>query len=206
MPATESTPFMTSKAPVDGGFSSMESGGAGGAGGSDRTADVPYMVRLKEVVTTFWPLGLVAFGGPQAHIAILRTHLVEKHGWLEEDEFMELFAIGQGLPGPTSTQLVVSTATSRAGMLGGVLALLMWNMPGLIVCTVCSVLAKEFIDPVDPPFWLVGFAPAAIALLFSAAYSFAGKLDSLGKPMALVSCVTAIIVAGDENINKTACQ
>jgi hypothetical protein len=36
---------MTSKAPVDGGFSSMESGGAGGAGGSDRTADVPYMVR-----------------------------------------------------------------------------------------------------------------------------------------------------------------
>jgi chromate transporter len=59
-----------------------------------------------------------------------------------QDEFMELFAIGQGLPGPTSTQLVVSTATSRAGMLGGVLALLMWNMPGLIVCTVCSVLAK----------------------------------------------------------------
>ena len=120
---------------------------------------------------------------------------------------MELFAIGQGLPGPTSTQLVVSVATSRAGMLGGLLALFMWNLPGLIVCTVASVAAKEFIDPEDPPFWLVGFAPAAIALLFQAAYGFCGKLDNtLGKPMALVSCVVAVIVAGDENIDKSECQ
>lgn len=50
---------------------------------------------LKIVVTTFWSLGLVAFGGPQAHIAILRDHLVIRRNWIQETEFMELFAIGQ---------------------------------------------------------------------------------------------------------------
>jgi chromate transport protein ChrA len=40
-------------------------------------------------------LGLIAFGGPQAHVAILRDHLVDQRDWLDEDSFMELFAIGQ---------------------------------------------------------------------------------------------------------------
>ena len=48
-----------------------------------------------QVISTFWSLGLVAFGGPQAHIAILRDHLVIRRNWIQEEEFMELFAIGQ---------------------------------------------------------------------------------------------------------------
>jgi hypothetical protein len=40
------------------------------------SADAPWIERFMEVVKTFWPLGLVAFGGPQAHVAILRDHLV----------------------------------------------------------------------------------------------------------------------------------
>jgi Chromate transporter len=47
------------------------------------------------VITTFWSLGLIAFGGPQAHVAILREHLVIRRNWINEEEFMELFAIGQ---------------------------------------------------------------------------------------------------------------
>jgi hypothetical protein len=58
-------------------------------------ADAPWTERMWEVVTTFWPLGFVAFGGPQAHVAILRDHLVVQRDWLDEDAFMELFAIGQ---------------------------------------------------------------------------------------------------------------
>jgi chromate transporter len=40
-----------------------------------------------EVFTTFWPLGFVAFGGPQAHIAILRDHLVVQRDWMDEEAF-----------------------------------------------------------------------------------------------------------------------
>lgn len=59
------------------------------------SADAPWVDRMWEVFTTFWPLGLIAFGGPQAHVAILRDHLVEQRDWLDEEEFTELFAIGQ---------------------------------------------------------------------------------------------------------------
>jgi Chromate transporter len=58
-------------------------------------ADAPWTERVWEVFTTFWPLGLIAFGGPAAHVAILRDHLVVQRDWLDEDQFMELFAIGQ---------------------------------------------------------------------------------------------------------------
>ena len=183
-----------------------KSKGAPSDGDPSSPVDDPFLTRLNDVLQTFYPLGFVAFGGPQAHIAILRDHLVIKHNWMEEDEFLELFAIGQGLPGPTSTQLVVSCATARAGPLGGVLALFMWNLPGLIVCTTCGVLVTSFLDPNDPPFYLAGLAPAAIALLFKAAYGFAGKLDRLGACMSLISCCVSVIIAGDKKIDKGVCQ
>ncbi|GMH93547.1 hypothetical protein TrVE_jg13395 [Triparma verrucosa] len=168
--------------------------------------DEPWISRFTDVLRKFWSLGFIAFGGPQAHIAILRDELVVKAEWIGEEQFTELFAIGQGLPGPTSTQLVVSCATSRAGPVGGVVALLMWNMPGLIVQTTCGVLVTSFIDPDDPPFYLAGLAPAAIALLFKAAYGFSGQLDKLGCTMALVSCIVSVIIAGDNVIDKGVCQ
>ena len=54
-----------------------------------------YLLLHTTVMSTFWSLGLIAFGGPQAHVAILRDHLVIRRNWINEEEFMELFAIGQ---------------------------------------------------------------------------------------------------------------
>ena len=133
-----------------------------------------------EVFHTFWPLGLIAFGGPQARVAILRDHLVVQRDWLDEEQFTELFAIGQGLPGPTSTQLVISTALSRAGPLGGLLAFFLWNLPGLVMLTFFGALIDARVDPNNPPWYLIGLPPAAISLVFKAFYGFTQKLDSLG--------------------------
>ncbi|KAG7365814.1 chromate transporter [Nitzschia inconspicua] len=170
-------------------------------------ADAPWKDRMWEVFTTFWPLGFVAFGGPQAHVAILRDHLVVQRDWLDEEQFTELFAIGQGLPGPTSTQLVISTALARAGPLGGIMAFMLWNFPGLIILTVCGVLLDTFVaDPENPPFWLIGLGPAAISLVFKAFYGFAIKLDALGVCLALFSCLTAILLDNNENISSSSSQ
>jgi chromate transporter len=78
----------------------------------------------------YWHLGLIAFGGPSAHVAILRDHLCIRNHWMDEDALMELFALCVGLPGPTSTQLVISTAVTHAGPLGGMIAYVFWNLPG----------------------------------------------------------------------------
>ncbi len=168
--------------------------------------DTPWSTRMWEVFVTFWPLGFVAFGGPQAHVAILRDHLVVQRDWMDEDQFTELFAIGQGLPGPTSTQLVISTALARAGPLGGLLAFFLWNLPGLVVLTVSGILIANFLDPNDPPFYLIGIAPAAISLVFKAFYGFTKKLDDLGIILSLISASVAILINGDSNIPRTSSQ
>ena len=67
--------------------------------------------RLLEVAWGFLPLGWVAFGGPQAHIALLQDRFVFRRQWLDEQRFAELLGMGQGLPGPTSTQMVVAVGT-----------------------------------------------------------------------------------------------
>lgn len=170
------------------------------------SVDAPWSERMYEVAMTFAPLGLVAFGGPQAHVAILRDHLVVQRDWLDEEQFTELFAIGQGLPGPTSTQLVVSTALSRAGPWGGLLALFLWNFPGLVVLTVCGILLAEFIDPNNPPWYLAGLPPAAISLVFKAFYGFGAKLDKLGIILALISSLIAILINNDRRIEPTVSQ
>ncbi|GAX19679.1 chromate transporter [Fistulifera solaris] len=169
-------------------------------------ADAPWKDRMWEVFTTFWPLGFIAFGGPQAHVAILRDHLVVQRDWLDEEQFTELFAIGQGLPGPTSTQLVISTALSRAGPLGGLMALLLWNLPGLVVLTLCGVLIDAYIDPNNPPWYLIGLPPAAISLVFKAFYGFASKLDTLGIILALFSSCVAVLINNDDDIKANSSQ
>ena len=149
---------------------------------------------------------MIAFGGPQAHVAILRDHLVEQRDWLDEEAFTELFAIGQGLPGPTSTQLVISTALSRAGPLGGLLAFFLWNLPGLIILTVCGTLIATFVDPNNPPWYLIGLPPAAISLVFKAFYGFAKKLDTLGVFLSLFSCLVAVLINNDARIPASSSQ
>lgn len=161
---------------------------------------------LHVVFTTFWPLGLIAFGGPQAHVAILRDHLVDQRDWLDEESFLELFAIGQGLPGPTSTQLVIATATSRAGPLGGLLAFFLWNLPGLVILTVCGSLIATFVNPNEPPWYLIGLPPAAIALVFKAFYGFAVKLDSFGIWLSLFACLVAVLINNDARISSQSSQ
>ena len=56
-------------------------------GGANVIEDIPWGTRMWEVFTTFWPLGFIAFGGPQAHIAILRDHLVVQRDWMDEEAF-----------------------------------------------------------------------------------------------------------------------
>jgi len=168
--------------------------------------DIPWRDRFKEVVLTYAFLGLVAFGGPQAHVAILREHIVERRKWLDEEQFTELYAMGQGLPGPTSTQLVISTALTRAGPIGGLAAFFLWNLPGMVVLVTCGVLIAMFVDPSYPPWYLAGLPPAAVSLLFKQFYSFGKKLDKLGTLLCLISSMVAILINGDIRIAPISSQ
>lgn len=96
-------------------------------------SDKPFSERLCEVASAFLPMGFIAFGGPQAHIALFMKTFVQSKKWLDEQRFMELMSLGQAMPGPTSTQMATAMGISRAGVLGGMISFWLFDWVGFII-------------------------------------------------------------------------
>ncbi len=140
-------------------------------GSEEAAASLPsYGRRLAEVFWAFLPLGWIAFGGPQAHIALLHERFVERRHWLDERRFVELLGLGQGLPGPTSTQMVVAVGAVRAGPVGGLLSFLCFLYPAVSIMALAGLGVTQFVTVANRPVWLDGVQPAAVALVAVAAW------------------------------------
>lgn len=165
-----------------------------------------FCTRFKYVLRHFAPLGLIAFGGPTAHIALLRERFVQKLKLLDEDLFMELFGLCQAMPGPTSTQLVVALATLEAGIPGGMLAFLMWSIPAFIIMAVAGVTSGLYFDSSGgTPDWMAGLAPSATAQVFIASWQLSQSVSNSRVKIAIAlfaSCVT-VMVMGDARVPPT---
>src|ERR1700694_1073791 len=88
---------------------------------------------LGEVARLFLKLGLIGFGGPAAHIALMRQEVVERRKWLGEQDFLDLVGASNLIPGPTSTELAIYLGYSRAGPLGLFLAGLLFILPAMVL-------------------------------------------------------------------------
>ncbi|MFL5828041.1 MAG: chromate efflux transporter [Thermoleophilaceae bacterium] len=102
-------------------------------------------------------IGLVGFGGPPAHIALLRELCVERRRWLSAAEFEDGVAAANLLPGPASTQLAIWTAWRLRGAVGALVGGLAFILPGLIAIV---ALAAAFLAS-SPPDWLRGAGAGA---------------------------------------------
>src|SRR6478736_2683430 len=73
---------------------------------------------LKEVAGLFLKLGLVAFGGPAAHISMMQQEVVYKRKWMTEQHFLDLLGATNLIPGPNSTEMAIHLGYERAGWKG----------------------------------------------------------------------------------------
>ena len=123
-------------------------------------------VGLGTIAREWARIGCIGFGGPPAHIALLRRLCVEERRWIAADEFEDGIAATNLLPGPASTQLAIFCAWRLRGALGAVIGGLCFIVPGLLVIIGLSVL---FLSE-HPPLWVrgaaagTGAAVAAVAL------------------------------------------
>ena len=88
---------------------------------------------LGEVLREWGRIGVVGFGGPPAHVALLRDLCVDRRGWLDAREFEDANAACGLLPGPASTQLAIFCARRVAGVTGMLVGGLAFIVPGLIL-------------------------------------------------------------------------
>lgn len=117
---------------------------------------------LGEIAREWGRIGCVGFGGPPAHIALLRLLCVEDRRWLSEGQFERAIAATNLLPGPASTQLAIYCAWRLRGPRGAVIGGLGFILPGLLLILALSVL---FLSG-SPPAWIRGAglgAGAAVA-------------------------------------------
>ena len=123
-------------------------------------------VGLATVLKEWGRIGCIGFGGPPAHIALLRKLCVQDRRWLDAAEFEDAIAACNLLPGPASTQLAIFTAWRVRGRLGAVVGGAAFIVPGLVVIL---ALAALFLAG-DPPVWVraagagAGAAVAAVAV------------------------------------------
>jgi chromate transporter len=118
---------------------------------------VSERVPLAEVLREWGRIGVVGFGGPPAHVALLRDLVVERRGWIDAREFEDANAACGLLPGPASTQLAIYCAQRVAGLPGAVVGGLAFIVPGLVLIL---VLAAASLGE-SPPSWLVALAAGA---------------------------------------------
>lgn len=90
---------------------------------------------LGELALVFLRLGTTAFGGPAAHIALMRQEFVERRGWLTEAEFLDLVGASNLIPGPSSTEVAIHIGRQRAGWAGLLLAGLCFILPAALIAT-----------------------------------------------------------------------
>ncbi len=126
------------------------------------------MTALLEVLRLMFWLGCTAFGGPAAHIAMLRQAVVIKRKWLSDQEFLDYLAIVQLIPGPNSTELVMHVALKQAGWRGLWLGGAAFIVPAASITLGFAVLYQQFGTTAIAKGILMGIKPVVIAVIIQA--------------------------------------
>ncbi len=121
------------------------------------TEPVEHQVPLATIVREWTRIGMIGFGGPPTHIALLRKLCVEEQGWLSAHEFEDGIAATNLLPGPASTQLAILCAWRLRGRLGALIGGVCFIVPGLVIILALSVVFLA----ANPPLWIQGAAAGA---------------------------------------------
>ncbi len=133
---------------------------------------VRYFIFLRDVAL----LSVTGFGGPQGHIAMFIDLLVGKRGYLSEEELIELFALCQILPGPTSTQTITAVGFRIGGPNLAYLTLLIWMLPAVTIMTMAAILVVQFQELDISLDFLRFIQPMAVGIVAYSAYKIASKV------------------------------
>ena len=148
-----------------------------------------------EVLAVFTHLGLTSFGGPVAHLGYFHAELIERRGWLSEEDYADLVALCQFLPGPASSQVGIGLGVARAGLPGGFAAWLGFTSPSA-VALVAFAFGVQAVGDVSSngggAGWLQGLQIVAVAVVAHALWGLATKLTP-DRPRVTLALAAAIV-------------
>lgn len=128
---------------------------------------------LIELARLFLKLGIVAFGGPPAHIAMMEDEVVSQRGWLTREQFLDFLGATNLIPGPNSTEMAIHVGRIRAGWLGLLVAGASFILPSAVMVTALAWAYVRFGSLPQVAGLLYGVKPIVIALIVQAVFKLA---------------------------------
>jgi chromate transporter len=154
---------------------------------------------LLEVVGLFLKLGITAFGGPAAHIAMMHAEVVKRRKWLSDQEFLDLLGATNLIPGPNSTEMVIHLSYLRAGWPGLIAGGVCFILPAMLIVIALAWVYVELKSLPQIEWLLYGVKPVVIAIIAQALWNLGRKAV---KNIILASVGLVVIVLYFFQINE----
>jgi chromate transporter len=144
--------------------------------------------RVGEVARLFLTLGVIGFGGPAAHVALMRDEVVRRRQWLDDAEFLDIVGATNLIPGPNSTELAIHLGHRRAGWRGLLTAGVCFIAPAVIIVGVIAWLYQRYGTTPEFADLRYGILPVIIAIV-------AHALVGLGRVALVVPWKAVVAIA-----------
>jgi chromate transporter len=128
-----------------------------------------------EIISVFFKLGCIAFGGPAAHIAMMEKEIIEKRKWMTHEDFLDLIGVANIIPGPNSTQMTMQCGYVRGGYAGLILAGISFILPAVLITLLFAIIVIKYgsLPSIEPIF--LGIKPAVIGIIVMATIKLSKK-------------------------------
>ncbi|EKO3575221.1 chromate efflux transporter [Vibrio metschnikovii] len=123
-----------------------------------------------EIFIRFFTLGWISFGGPAAHIGYFRHTFVEKLKWMSDQQYGQIVALSQFLPGPGSSQVGFAIGYQRGGLLGASLAFIGFTLPSIILMVLLATFSRYWLDTSQYALLIHGLKLLAVVVVAEATW------------------------------------
>lgn len=158
---------------------------------------------LLEVAGLFLRLGFTAFGGPAAHVAMMREEVVQRRRWLNDAQFLDLVGVTNLIPGPNSTELAIYLGYLRAGRRGLVIAGLCFIGPAMLIVMALAWAYVTYGGLPEVGWLFYGIRPVVVGVVAQALFRLGGTvlaLDLLGTSPLLLLVGSGLLFAAEHTI------
>lgn len=150
-------------------------------------------ISLVDLTRVFARIGCVSFGGPAAQIALMQRELVDERPWLTEDQFLRALSFCMLLPGPEAMQLATYAGWRLRGVPGGLIAGLLFVLPGALVIAVLAAAYVTYgaLSWVEAAF--VGIKAAVLVIVIQALWKLSKRALRGAEDLVLAALAFALL-------------
>ncbi len=152
---------------------------------------------LLDLFVTFAKIGVFTFGGGYAMIAQIKETVVERKGWLDEEELMQIITVAESTPGPIAINMATYVGYKKKGVLGSIMATLGVVLPSLVILFVISLCLDEFMKNKYVAYAFTGIKCGVAYLILRAGFDLFQKLEKKPVPMVTFGLVYVLMLVFD---------